>query len=102
MAQFDVFRNPRDVNGEIPYLLDVQSELLGDLPTRVVIPLVRPGHFTPPQRLNPTFAVGDQEVTMSTAEIAGIPRTAMGERVGSLDHHRAEIIGAIDLLISGV
>lgn len=102
MAQFDVFRNPRDADGEIPYLLDVQSDLLWDLPTRVVVPLVRADLFKPAHRLHPTFRIGDEEVAMSTPEIAGIPHTALGERVCSLDKHRAEIVGAIDLLITGI
>ncbi len=41
MSQFDVFDNPNDnTNQSMPYLLDVQSDLLDNLATRVVVPLI--------------------------------------------------------------
>jgi len=40
MAQFDVCTNPNPASAKrIPYLLDVQSDLLSSLATRVVVPL---------------------------------------------------------------
>ena len=43
MAQFDVYRNPNPATAAaIPYLLDVQSDLLQGLLTRVVVPLAKP------------------------------------------------------------
>jgi len=41
MAQFDVYLNPNpDTRKPIPYLLDVQTDLLDTLATRVVVPLI--------------------------------------------------------------
>ena len=41
MAQFDVFENPnKETNQVVPYLLDVQADLLDTLSTRIVVPLV--------------------------------------------------------------
>ena len=41
MAQFDVFENPNEETNEaVPYLLDLQADLLDTLSTRVVVPLV--------------------------------------------------------------
>lgn len=41
MAQFDVYENTnRDTCKTFPYMLDIQAEVLNDLPTRVVVPLV--------------------------------------------------------------
>lgn len=37
----DVHQNADDASGEIPYLLDIQANLLSDLQTRVVVPLIR-------------------------------------------------------------
>ncbi|MGH8711698.1 MAG: CcdB family protein, partial [Burkholderiales bacterium] len=43
MAQFDVYRNANPATrARIPYLLDVQSDLLEPLTTRVVVPLCKP------------------------------------------------------------
>jgi len=39
MARFDVYANPGSKSDTTPYLLDVQSDLLDDLETRMVIPL---------------------------------------------------------------
>lgn len=60
MAQFDVYRNPNPATrARIPYLVDVQSELLDSLATRVVVPLCKPvvlkGRLA--ERLNPVFQV---------------------------------------------
>ena len=39
MAAYPVFQNPNpSTNGAIPFLLDVQSEVLSVLGTRVVVP----------------------------------------------------------------
>jgi toxin CcdB len=103
MAQFDVYANPNpSTQEEIPYLLDIQSDLLEPLATRVVVPLVRRSAMTPARHLNPVFRVDDEEVVMSTAELAGVPKGALGERVGSLATRREEIIRAVDFLLAGI
>ena len=38
---------------------------------------------------------------MSTSQIAGAPLSVIGEKVNSLKDKRAEIIAAIDFLITG-
>lgn len=69
MAQFDVHRNPNpDTNGEVPYLVNPQSELLDPLATRVVAPLFKESSMPKPARyLNPVFEVRGERVVMSTA-----------------------------------
>lgn len=49
MARFDLYNNPSSTSGaKSPYLLDVQSDRLGSLISRVVIPLTRvAGNYTP-------------------------------------------------------
>jgi toxin CcdB len=103
MAQFDVHRNP-DARSRriIPYLLVVQSDLLSDLTTCAVVPLVDAAHFgKPATRLNPVFDIEKARVVMSTAEIAGVPRRALGRLAGSLAPQRDAIVAAIDFLILG-
>jgi toxin CcdB len=53
------------------------------------------------QHLNPLLTVGQTEVVMSTAELAGIPTRLLGQKVGSLADRRGEIIAALDFLFSG-
>ena len=58
MARFDIFKS----RGELGYLLDVQSDLLSGLNTRVVVPLLpKSSAPTPAQRLNPVFSIEGQE-----------------------------------------
>ncbi|PLX85520.1 MAG: plasmid maintenance protein CcdB [Desulfuromonas sp.] len=104
MAQFDVYRNPGlETRESIPYLLDVQNALLDALATRIVVPLVRRSVMPrPAEHLNPAFNIEGEPVVMSTAELAGISRHALGERVGSLAEHRSEIVSAIDFLVTGI
>ncbi|MFV0676022.1 CcdB family protein [Variovorax sp. tm] len=38
MAQFDVYANPsKTQHGEIPWMADIQSEILDEVPTRLVM-----------------------------------------------------------------
>ena len=103
MAQFDVYANPNPAtNRTIPYLLDIQTELLNNLTTRVVIPLYTVSAMgKAAKHLNLQFSVKLTTVIMSTAELAGIAVKSLGEKVCSLKEHRNEIIAAIDFLISG-
>jgi len=104
MAQFDVYANPHPhTNHAVPYLFDVQSDLLEPLATRVVVPLVRYSVMPRPARhLNPVFEVQGERVVMSTAELAGVPIQALGAKVAALPEHRDAIMRALDFLISGV
>lgn len=104
MAQFTVYANPNPRSRErVPYLVDVQSDLIELLATRVVVPLVAVSAAGPAaERLNPVLEVMGQQVLLSTAEIAGVPRSALGEEVGSLAAERDRIIGAVDFLLCGI
>ncbi|MEW5853835.1 MAG: CcdB family protein [Myxococcota bacterium] len=105
MPQFDVFRNPGPgARTGIPYLLDVQSDLLRHLATRVVIPLCRPSVLEgkPARYLNPAFEVEGKTVLLLTPQIAGVPKTALGVRVGNLAKERDAIIRAVDMVLAGI
>ncbi len=100
MAQFDVYANANTQTKErVPYLLDIQHDLLENLSTRVVIPLVV--GMKPVTHLNPLFVIDGQKVTLSTAEMAGVPLRVLGAKVTSLEQSRQEIIAAVDFLITG-
>ncbi len=104
MAQFDVYLNPNpDTRESIPYLLDVQADLLGALATRVVAPLILAEEMgLAAKHLNPQFKIKGVAVVMSTAELAGIPIRSAGDKIASLKNRRDEIIAALDLLFTGI
>lgn len=98
MARFDIFEN----DGSDGYLLDVQSDLLIGLNTRVVVPLLpRSKAPTPAQRLNPVFLVSDTEVIMVTQFIAAIPSRELRKRIGNLGNEQQPITEALDMLFLG-
>ena len=104
MAQFDVYPNPNPATRkDVPYLLDVQADLLDAMATRVVVPLVLAevmGQGV--KQLNPHFKIKGVAVAMSTAELAGVSARILGEKVVSLKARRDEIIAALDLLFTGI
>ena len=105
MAKFSVHRNknPR-TRAEIPFLLDVQSDLLDHLDTRVVVPLAKARSFggPPSEALKPVFDIGGERCIMLTPMLAGISRKELGAEAASLIAKRFESVAALDVLISGV
>ena len=103
MAQFDVYDNRNPVTKEsIPYLLDLQADLLDNLTTRVVVPLITVAAMGKTAKfLNPQFRIKRTTVVMSTAELAGVNLHVLGEKVCSLKESRTEIIAALDFLFTG-
>ena len=104
MAQFDVYLNPNAATRKaVPYLLDVQADLLDMLATRVVVPLVLAEEMRLAARhLNPQFKIKGTAVVMSTAELAGASNHSLGDKVASLKNKRDEIVAALDLLFTGI
>ncbi len=104
MAQFDVVENTNaETRKTVPLLLDVQSDLLDSMATRIVIPLIDADQYGPPvARLNPVVEIDGAAFVLSTAEMAGVPASVLGRRVANLSRRRTEILAAIDILFSGV
>lgn len=105
MAQFTLYRNlNRSTQRQVPYLLDVQAELLSDLATRVVVPFyaqsILKGNVL--KTLTPLFRIGGKNWLMATPEMAGVSRKVLGPAIADLSSRRAEIIAALDLLITGI
>ena len=100
MSQFDVLRTQR--SAIYPFVVDVQADLHSKLTTRVVVPLVSRSRYTQPTtRLTPIVNVGEDEYVAVFPLIAAIPKASLGPFVGSLALHRATLIAALDLLVTG-
>lgn len=94
MAQFDVY----------PYLVDIPSSLLSELATRIVIPLGKRSAFggKAMQELTPEISFADQKLLLLTPQISSVPEKHLKSPVGSLLHFRDQIVGALDLAITGI
>jgi len=104
MARFDVYRNSGTHAEDTPYLLDVQSDLLHGLETRVVVPLRRRDRFPVvklPDNLTPAFEVEGIECFMETPKLAAVPLRLLKTPVASLADNRFQITAALDFLFQG-
>jgi toxin CcdB len=105
MAQWDVYPNPAERSrARLPYLVVVQSDLLAQLPTRLVVPLARSvvAVSALPQRLVPQFEVAGEGLVLKAHEVGSIESRVLRHPVANLraDSHR--IVDALDAVVSGV
>ncbi|HQT25907.1 MAG TPA: CcdB family protein [Burkholderiales bacterium] len=98
MSRFDVYRN-EDGPG---FLLDVQTNLLDNLNTRVVVPLLPIDRAPIPAKiLNPVFEIDGISVSMVTQFMAAVPAKILKRALTSLDRKQNEITAALDFLFHG-
>jgi toxin CcdB len=107
MAQFDVYKNSGKYSKIVPFVVDVQSDILSNFDTRVVIPLqsadfIRGENIDIISRLNPMLAVCDTDVILATQQMAAVHLRELGKKVDSLESKRLEIISALDVLTGGI
>lgn len=101
MARFDIYRNPGQYAATTPFLLDVQSNHLGALATRIVIPMRRRDTFPQvdlPLDLTPIFTIEGIVHFLDTPKLAAVPVRTLGRPVTSLQQHQTDIINALDRL----
>lgn len=98
MARYDVFKNADGAG----WLLDVQTDILEGLNTRIVVPLLPPAQAPKPaRRLNPVFALAGQDVVMVTQFLSSVPEAALKERVENFASRHDDIIAALDMVVHG-
>lgn len=98
MPKYDVFPNP---SGD-GLLLDVQTDLLSDLNTRVVVPLLPKSRAPKPAtRLNPVFDIKGEPVVMVTQFMAAVPVGILKSQICNLGDDFDQITTAIDMLMQG-
>jgi len=104
MARFDVYPNPSSHAATTPYLLDVQSDLLDGLDSRMVIPLRSLEHFAQvklPTRLTPLLTIEDKDYLLETPKMGAVAQRILKTPVVSLANEQAHITAALDFLFQG-
>jgi toxin CcdB len=102
MAQFDVHYDRR--SKQHPLLLDIQTDWLAGLSTRLVVPLVpreRYGAKPIVKRLNPMLIIEHAEYVARFQDLAAVMKSQLGSVITSLRARRVELIAAVDLLVTG-
>jgi toxin CcdB len=104
MKQFDVYTNTdSDTNHAYPYFLDVQTELLDALNSRVVIPLTTalPDKGLP-NNICPKVEINGEKYYLMAYQITTVARSFLKKHESSLLLNRTDIINSLDFLISGI
>ena len=106
MPQFTVHRNRNAATrARFPLLLNVQTDLLGELGTRIVIPMTPAtavARRAAMKTLTPVLVIEGKEYLMVTPQLAGIATRELGPRVADLSGHRQALLAALDLLCTGI
>ena len=101
MARFDIFE--LESTGEL-LVMEVQSDLLSQLQTTVVIPLVQQKRLkeTSLFTLHPQIEIEGQAYILRTAEISAINKAQLSHPIMNLEEqYRDTVMASIDFLISG-
>ena len=103
--QFDVYRNPSPrMLEQYPFVVDIQSDLLGSLATRIVVPLaitqLAPSDV--PRSLSPVFQVQGLQLMLLPFEAAPLPKSLLKTDVQSLKRSASEIVAAMDAVMRGI
>ena len=103
--QFDVYENPSHATRKAyPFIVDIQSDILSDIATRIVVPLGRKSDFKNEvlKKLTPTIEYDEEQLLLLVPQLASIPEKALKKPIGSLSHMREEIVAALDFAITGI
>ena len=98
MARFHVYRLRQ--GGAL--VLDLQADILSDLQTRNVVPLLLPSEISRLiARLNPTFEINGQRYVMATQFMGVVALNELGSSVADLTRDADAITAATDFLFQG-
>ena len=105
MAVMDIHPNPEPrTRGALPYIIELQADLLSDLNTRLAAPFAPARLYkgTVP-RLNPVIEIGGEPHVLLTQQMAALPKRLLtAPPVANAEAHRYEIIAAVDFLVTGI
>lgn len=105
MAQFSLYKNlDKSSSKAYPYLIDVQSDLLSDLDSRMVIPLTPVSMLDrkAPTHLCPVIHLEEGDFVILTQQMTSVPAKILKDEANDLSAFRNEIINALDFLIMGI
>ena len=104
MKQYDLYENTDpDSQGTYPYFVDVQTGLLQDLNSRVVIPIAPALDAKSfPKNLCPIVEINNKQFALLTHQITTVSSSFLESREGSLLLNRDDIISALDFLLTGI
>jgi len=99
MARFDVYCYSKSV----PLIIDVQADLLADLKTRVVIPLLPYAQAKQEllPKLKPLIKVKGKNYILMTTDIGVLRVSDLKDSIDNVEDQRQTIVDALDFLFQG-
>lgn len=99
MARFDVYR----YSDAVPFVVDVQADLLAELKTRTVIPLLPQNQARQEQmpKLKPAIKVKGKNYVLMTTDIGTLRSSELKEPIENIEEQRQTIVEALDFLFQG-
>ncbi len=101
MARFDVYKYDSKA---VPLVIDVQADLLSDLNTCAVIPLVPEKQAKKEflEKLKPIIQIDGKNYVLMTTDMGTVTRASLGEHIVNVENeYRQEITEALDFLFQG-
>jgi toxin CcdB len=96
MARFDLYRTASG------FAVDVQTDLLYQLNTRLLVPLVPLASAPMPAgRLNPVLEIDGELYSLQPQLMAAVPDRELRRPVDNLLRHYDRIVAAIDMIFNG-
>lgn len=97
MSRFDVY-----LTGSGEYVIDVQTDLIPPLGTRLVVPLM-PANSVPQaiDRLHPVLDIDGKRLVMATHLMGAIPLGQLGRKIQRPWDRYDDIVAAIDMIFLG-
>ena len=105
MTQYHAHRNKDAASQKsYPLVLEVQSRLLKDLATRVVLPMRKLASYgaKPISRLNPILQIDGVEYIVFAQQISVMPAQSIGASVADFSSQQHVIVAAVDCVLSGL
>jgi toxin CcdB len=101
LAKFDIYKYKNSITSLV---IEVQADLLDDLDTAVIVPLISKTEHTGTlfKRLTPILTIENEEFVMVTTDIATVKRQNLEHCIGNAaSEHEYDIINALDFLFQG-
>lgn len=103
MSHYCIYKNYSLTKNNYPFLLNIQSDLLSHIDTRLVIPLAPIGNFNNQliKNVNMIIRIQSEDYIVLTQQMAAIPIGMIGDEIMVCEEQRHEILRCIDFLVTG-
>lgn len=105
MKQFAVYKNKSRNRQAYPYFIDVQSDMLAHLNTRLVMPLTQKANSNSQVKaLTPVVTIDQVDYVVLTTMITttDVKNLKDGDAVIDASYLRDQLVSAIDMMILGI